>query len=142
MTKEIWGREISGKHLTACEIPGGEVRRQIDYAVINAKFRNKERTAQINKHCHANTNQNQNHHRRVRKMQSCDNAAKKYKAPTPSETGKTLKYDIQELRLHPGKLTNRYQDQGGKMKPRSKKKPENRWSAETPRHNGPDARTN
>ena len=34
----------------------------------------------------------------------------KYKVPSPAETGATLKYDIQELRLKPGKLTKRYED--------------------------------
>ena len=44
-------------------------------------------------------------------MQLYYNGAKKYKKPTPTETGKILKYGVRELRLHPEKLTQRYQNQ-------------------------------
>ena len=53
----------------------------------------------------------QNQERRVQKMQLYYKAAKKYKKPTPAETGARLKYDVQELRLHPEKLQKRYQEQ-------------------------------
>ena len=38
-------------------------------------------------------------------------SAKKYKTPTPEDTGATPKYDIRELRIRPEKLAKRYQDQ-------------------------------
>ena len=38
------------------------------------------------------------------------NAAKKDKKPIPSETGARLKYDIEELRIRPEKLTKGWQE--------------------------------
>ena len=47
---------------------------------------------------------------RVQTMQLYYNAAKKYKKPIHADTGTRLKYDIKELRLHPGKLTKAFQE--------------------------------
>ena len=41
-TTGIWGREIKGKYLTKSTRPGGEVRRQIGYIKIGAKYRKKQ----------------------------------------------------------------------------------------------------
>ena len=98
-----------GGYLATWAIQGGAERRQIDYIMINAKYRNAERTAQSNTHWRANTNQNKQH--RPQKMQLYYSAAKKYKTPTPTDTEKTLRYDIRELRLRPAKPTNWHQDQ-------------------------------
>ena len=54
---------------------------------------------------------NQNQQRRVQTMQLYYNTAKKYKTPTPKDTGGDLQYDIRELRLRPEKLTNWYQEE-------------------------------
>ena len=97
------------KYLTTWKIPGGETSRQIGYIFINSKYRDTARTAQNNAHWLANMGQNQQ--RRVQKMQLYYNAAQKYKISTPSDTGKMLKYDIRELRIRPGKLTQWYQEQ-------------------------------
>ena len=44
-------------------------------------------------------------------MQLYYNASKIYRTPTPADKGQLLKCDIRELRIRPGKLTNRYQEQ-------------------------------
>ena len=88
---------------------GRETSRQIDYIAINAKYRNTARKAHSNIYWHANMSQNQQH--RAQAMQLYYNAAKKYKTPTPPNTGIALKYDIRELRLRPEKLTKWYQEQ-------------------------------
>ena len=54
---------------------------------------------------------NQYIQRRVRKIQLYYNTEKKYITPTPSETGKKIKYDIPELRIRPEKLTKRHRYQ-------------------------------
>ena len=38
-------------------------------------------------------------------------AAKKYKMQTPKDTRRELKYDIRDIRLHPGNLAKLYQEQ-------------------------------
>ena len=95
--------------MTTWTSPNGNIRGEIDYITINAKHRNMARKAPINVHWHGNMHQNKHH--RAQTMQLCYNAAKKYKRPIPAETGKRLKYDIDELRLRPEKLTNAFQDQ-------------------------------
>ena len=54
---------------------------------------------------------NPNRQHRVQTTQLCYNAAEKYTKPIPADTGVRLKYDIKELRLHPGKLTTSLQEQ-------------------------------
>ena len=81
--------------------PDGNIREQIDYIAINAKYRNMTRRAQSNIYWRANVNQNQ--HYRVQTIQIYYNAAEKYKHPIPAETRTRLKYDVNELRLRPGK---------------------------------------
>ena len=102
-----WGQENRDKYTTTWTIPDGNIRRQIDYIMINNMRRNMTK-AQINIYWHANMNQNQQH--RSQTMQIY-NAAKKYKHPIPAETGARLKYDIKELRLRPEKLTKSYHAQ-------------------------------
>ena len=82
-----WEEQNRQKYLTTWTSPGGKTNRQIDHIMINAKYRNMVRKAQSNIYWHANTNQNQQH--RVQTMQLYYNAAKKYKKPIPTETGKT-----------------------------------------------------
>ena len=55
---------------------------------------------------------NQDQQRRVQTIRIYYNTAEKYKQPTQAETGSRLKYDIKELRIHPGKLTQPYQKLG------------------------------
>lgn len=102
-----WEEQNREKYLTTWTSPGGKTNRQIDYIMINAKYRNMVRRAQSNIYWHANMNQNQQH--RVQTMQLYYNAAKKYKKPIPTETGKNLKYDVKELRENPAKLTTAYE---------------------------------
>lgn len=66
---------------------------------------------------------NQNQHHRVKPIHLYYDAAKKYNRPIQSETGARLKYDIKELRLHPGKLTQWAQEQK-----KGKKRMENRMN--------------
>ena len=93
--------------MTTWTIPDGNISRQLDYIMINTKHRNMARTAQSN--IYWNGNMNQNPQRRVQTMQLY-NADKKYKKPIPSDTGTRLKYDIKEIRLHPGKLAKAFQE--------------------------------
>ena len=106
MAKEIWEMETQQKYMTTWTRPGGNIRKKIDYSAINVKYRNMTRKTQSNIRRHANMNQNQQ--RRVKTMQSYYNAAKKYKKPTPSETGARLKYDVNVLLLRPEKLKQEY----------------------------------
>ena len=108
MTKERWGEEARDKYLTTWTSQGGETRRHIDYISINAKYRNTARKAHRNIYRRANMNQNQKH--RVQTTQLY-NASKKYKPPTPQDTGRVLKYDLRELRPRPEKLNKWYQEQ-------------------------------
>ena len=106
---------IIDKYITTWTSPSGAERRQFDYIIIDAKYRNKSRTAQSNTHWHANMNKNQQ--RRVQKTQLRYIESEKYKTPIPEETGAKLKYDIRELRIRPGNLTKRHQRHGAKDKP-------------------------
>ena len=74
--------------------------------MINAMYRGAARKEQRGTYRHANMKQIQ--HRRVQTMHLYYDAAEKYKKPMHSETGARLKYDVQELRPHPGKLGERY----------------------------------
>ena len=86
---------MKGKYLATWTRPDDAVRRQIDYIPTHAKCMNAEGPARRNDYWHANMNQNQP--RRVQTTQIYYNDANKYKTPTPSDTGKILKYDILEL---------------------------------------------
>ena len=97
------------KYFTTWTIHGGNIGRQIDYMMANAKYRSTVRKAHNNICWHANMHQNQQH--RVQTMQLYYNASKKYKNPIPAETGRNLKYDVKDLRKHPEKLTEAYQKQ-------------------------------
>ena len=108
MDRAQWEEQNREKYLTTWTSPDGKTSRQIDHIMINAKYRNMVRKAQSNIYWHANMNQNQQH--RVQTMKLYYNAAKKYKKPIPTETGKNLKYDIKELRENPEKLTKAYQE--------------------------------
>ena len=109
MTNERWEKEMRDKYQTTWTSPAGKTSRQIDYIMINAKYRNAAQNAHINIYRHANMNKNQQ--RRDQTTQLYYNAAKKYKTPTPQDTGSELKYDIRELRIPPEKLTKWYQEQ-------------------------------
>ena len=99
-----WGAEKYTSSLTG---PDGHVRRQYDYIAINEKYMGAVRTARGNSSCHAIVSKNRN---RVQKMQLYYIRFNIYKTPIPMGTGGILKYDLQELRLRPGKLTKFYQD--------------------------------
>ena len=99
------------KYLTTWTSQGGTTRRQIDYIMINAKYRNADKKAHRNFYCRARMSQNQQ--RRVQTTQLFYNAAKKYKTPTPPGTGGERKYDIRELRIRPENLTKWYKEQEG-----------------------------
>ena len=86
MARERWGSEIRGEYATTWTIHDGDISREIDYIMINAKHWNVTRKAQSNIYWLSNMNQNQQ--RRVQKMQLCYNVAREYKKPIPSETGK------------------------------------------------------
>ena len=60
--------------------------RQIDYIVIDARYRNTARTARTNPSWHADMKQKQHH--AVQKTQLYYNKAKKYKTPMPMGPGK------------------------------------------------------
>ena len=92
-------RGVQDKYLATWATPDGISRRQIGAIMINAKYRKADQKEQIIIQWQANMNQNRP--RRVQKMKRYYNAAKKYKAPIPSETGEKLKYDIHELRIRP-----------------------------------------
>ena len=102
-TRGNWERENWEKYMTTWTSPNGNIRRRIDYIMINAKHRNMTRTAQSNIHWHGDMNQNQQHGgtdnatplQRIREIQKADTC--RYR--------ERLKYGIGELRLHPGKLT-------------------------------------
>ena len=96
-----WEEQNREKYLTTWTSPGGKTNRQIDYIVINAKYRNIVRKAQSNIYWHANANQNQQH--RVRTMQLYYNAANKYKKPIPTETGKKTKIRRERTQGESGK---------------------------------------
>ena len=64
---------------------------------------------------------------RVQKMQLYYIAAKKCKNPTPEEAGARLNYGIQDIRLRPGKMQKRYQEQEQEEEPQQgKSAPERR----------------
>ena len=84
-TKENWKRELREKYATTWTSPDGNVRRQIDYIMINAKHRNMARKAQSNIYWHENTRKNQQN--REQTMQLYYSAAKKYKKPIPADNG-------------------------------------------------------
>ena len=109
MAKEDWKKEMHDKYATTWTSPDGKTRRRINYIAINAKCRNTERQAPRNIYRHADMKQNP--HRRVQMMQLYYNASKKYKKPTPDETGARLKYDMREIRRRPEKPQKRYQEQ-------------------------------
>ena len=90
--KERIGKRNQEKYITTWDSPDGNIRRQYDYIMINAKRRNVARTAQRNIYWRGNMNRHQQH--RVQIMQHYYNAAKKYKKPIPADTGERLKYDI------------------------------------------------
>ena len=68
--------------------PGRATRRQIDYIMINAKYRRAARKEQSNIYGHSNMGQNEQ--RRVQTAQIYYNAEEKYKTPTPPDTGGSL----------------------------------------------------
>ena len=80
------GKRKQEKYTTTWTRPGGNISRQIDYIMINAKHRNVARQAQNNTHWGGNLHQNQQH--RVQTMQLYFSAAEKYKKPIPAESGK------------------------------------------------------
>ena len=97
---------MGDKYLTKWATPGRQTSRQIDYIMINAKYRNDAGTAQSNTRWSAIRNQNSTESRRrnyttMQKIQDANSIGHRG----------ALKYDIRELRLHPDKLTIRYQEQ-------------------------------
>ena len=107
-TRAIWETEMKDKCLATWAITGGEVRKQIDYTMTNARYRNTERTARRNTHRNPNMIQIPKH--RVQTTQINYNGANKYKIPTQTGNRGISKCDIEELRLRPENLTKRYQD--------------------------------
>ena len=78
---------------------GGKTQRQIDYLMVNQKYRNAIRKAQIIPGWQANMAQQQHG---VVQMDICLKLMKTTKITR--ETGKRIKYDIQELRQEPQKI--------------------------------------
>ena len=76
-TKENWEKENREKYLTTRTSPDGDICRQIDYIMINAKHRDVVRKAQSNIYWHGNMHQNQQ--RRARTMQLYYSASKSTK---------------------------------------------------------------
>ena len=89
--------------LTTWTSPDNKTARQIDYIMINHKYRNAIRKAYIVPGWRSNMGQQQQHG--VPKMEICLRLMRKYKTKIPQETGTTIKYDIQELRKDPQKIT-------------------------------------
>ena len=84
--KTQWEEQNREKYLTTWTSPNGKTNRQIDYIMINAKYRNIVRKAQSNIYWHANANQNQQH--RVQTMQLYYNAAKNTRSQYRREQAK------------------------------------------------------
>ena len=59
MTKERWEAEMKDKYLTTWTSPGGETRGQIDYIMINAKYRNTAEKANSDIYRRADMEKNQ-----------------------------------------------------------------------------------
>ena len=110
--RRTWQKRPGIRRLKTNTAPYGQSRagnaKAIGYIAISAKYRNIVRPAQRNTNWHGNMNKNQQ--RRCQTMELYYIDAKKYKTPTPPETGAKLKYDIQELRIRQEKLATWPQD--------------------------------
>ena len=73
----------------------------MDYMMINRRYRNSVRKAQIIPGCQA-TMARQSQHGVIR-MDICRKLMRKYKAPEEEETGTQVKYDIDMIRKTMGK---------------------------------------
>ena len=96
-------QQININHQPKCRIPEGKTSRQIDYMLINHRYRNAIRKAQATPGWQANRAQRKQHI--VIHMDICIKLMKQYKKGNPEETGKHILYDIQDLRRDPRKIT-------------------------------------
>jgi len=80
-----------------------KINRQIDYILINQRFRNCIRKAQTITGWKANMLQEKQHN--VIYMQICVKLMRNYRKNAKPETGTEITYNIQDLRLYPEKLT-------------------------------------
>ena len=82
--------------------PGGEIQRQIDDIVRNARYGGTAWTCGTNPHWRAEMHQN--HQRGVQAAQIYNNKEKQIHDADTDGEGNVPKYDIKELRLRPEKL--------------------------------------
>jgi len=84
--------------------PTGHMARQIDYIMVNNRYRNTDRRAWAEQGRRGNMNQQRQ--RAVIQMDIVPKHMKGYHSAIPKEGGAIIQYDIQELRNAPHKLTH------------------------------------
>ena len=94
--------ELARNKLITWTSPDGKTKRQIDYLMVNQKYRNAIHKTNIIPGWQSNMMQQQQHG--VIQMNICLKLMRKYKRIQHRETGNQIKYDIQELRQDPQKI--------------------------------------
>ena len=99
LTKEACGGENREKYLTTWTSPNGNISRQIDYIMINAKRRNI-----VKKHKTTSTGMETCIRTSSTEYKQCNytTAMQEIQKQIPAETSKHLKCDMKELRERPG----------------------------------------
>jgi len=92
--------------LTTWTSPNGQQQRQIDYIMINHKYRNTVSRAWAIQGWKGNAQQQRQH--TVIRMDITPKLLQKYHQPNIRETGKYIQYGKEEMKLHPDKLAKWY----------------------------------
>jgi len=95
-------KQIGNNNLNTWVIQNGQIQRQIDYIIINNRYRNMVTTTIEKQGWRGNMTQQRQH--AVIKMDIKPRLARNYYKKIPPETGTYMKYDIKTLRLEPNKI--------------------------------------